>query len=143
MNKHLCEILLPKDIVFNRKFEDYSTWTEAFSNSISTVVFDYNKELEKDPENTCEIENDLVMRTTIDLPLIRCKDFTMVLTGQKVSRMEKFVGKILCKYDEDYDMIHVWFTTTDNDNHYIYLGCVKESELNEIGITVHKGWLDS
>jgi hypothetical protein len=120
MNKHLCEILLPKDIVFNRKFEDHSTWTEAFSNNISAVVFDYNKN-----KNS---------------PLIRCKDFTLVQPEDKIERMEKFVGKVICKYDEDYSMVHVWFSTTDNDTHYMYLGCIKETELNEVGITVHKGW---
>ena len=144
MNKFACIKLLsivtePKHgvIVFNKHFKDDSVWTEAFSNNISTNIFDYNKNLKSYPENNYEIDNDMILKSDKDNPMIRCKDFTVALAGQKVGRREKFVGKVDVKYDEDYNLIHVWFSTIDNDNNYIYLGCVNKFDLEKYhGVSV-------
>ena len=138
MNKFACIKLLsivtePKHgvIVFNSHFKDDSVWSEAFSNNISTNVFDYNSHIKKFPKDTYTIENDMIIDSCKSNPLIRCKDFTVALAGQKVGRMEKFVGKVNVKYDEDYNLIHVWFSTSDNDEQYLYLGCVNKFDLEK------------
>lgn len=123
MNSDLCGKLLSavtEEIKFKRKFEDHSTWTEAVSNNISIVVFEYNKDNPK---------------------LIRCKNFEEVNDTYTPERMEKFVGQVSCKYDEDYNMIHVWFSTSDNENHYIYCGCISCATLSKFyGVKTVKGW---
>lgn len=144
MNKFACIKLLstvtePTNgvITFNKHFKDESVWTEAFSNNISQKIFDYNRDISEHPENVYHIENDMVIDSNKDTPLIRCKDFTTVLAGQKVGRMEKFVGKVGVKFDEDYNLIHVWFSTNDNDNHYYYLGCVNKFDIEKYhGVSV-------
>ena len=120
MNRSLCLKLLslvvkPEGIVFTKSFEDHNTWTEAISNNISTKVFDYSSDEEHNP-------------------LIRCKDFTVVESKDQINRMEKFVGKVICKLDIDYNLIHVWFSRTDAYDLYTYLGCIKMSELHMEGI---------
>ena len=124
-------------ISFTKHFKDSSVWTEAFMNNISTKVFDYNKHLEESPEDVYTIENNIITKSCKNNPLIRCKDFTVALAGQKVERMEKFVGKVNVKYDEDYNLIHVWFSIIDNDENYIYLGCVNKFDLEKYhGVSV-------
>lgn len=152
MNKFACIKLLsivtePKHgvIVFNSHFKDDSVWSEAFSNNISTNIFDYNRCIKERPEDAYEINNELGMitRSCSDLPMIRCKDFTVALAGQKISRMEKFVGKVGVKYDEDYNLVHVWFSTSDNDDHYMYLGCVNKFDLEKYhGVSVMFAYKD-
>lgn len=146
MNKFACIKLLSISterkhnvIVFDKHFKDDSVWSEAVSNNISTKVFDYNEHIKEHPEDAYEINNELGMitKSCSDLPMIRCKDFTVALAGQKVGRMEKFVGKVNVKYDEDYNLIHVWFSTIDNDNNYIYLGCINKFDLEKYhGVSV-------
>ena len=119
MNSNLCLRLLSlvvkdKVIVFDKEFEDHNTWTEAISHNISKKVFDYSISSEN--------------------PLIRCKDFTVVESYDKISRMEKFVGRVNCKLDLDYNLIHVWFSRTDAEDFYTYLGCIKTSDLHINGI---------
>ena len=141
MNKYSCIELICRSteanhgvIVFNKHFKDDSVWSNAFSNNISTKIFDYNEHLRTYPEDVYDIENDMVIDYCRDNPMIRCKDFTRVLTGQKVGRMEKFVGKVLCKLDVEYSMIHVWFSRIDAEELYTYLGCIKTSDLHMNGI---------
>lgn len=150
MNKFACIKLLsivtePKHgvIVFNSHFKDDSVWSEAFSNNISTNIFDYNDHLRVCPEDKYAIENDMIVDSCKNNPMIRCKDFTVALAGQKISRMEKFVGKVGVKYDEDYNLIHVWFSTNDNDDHYMYLGCVNKFDLEKYhGVSVMFAYKD-
>lgn len=144
MNKFACIKLISiatehnhGAIFFNQHFKDDSVWSEAFSNNISTKIFDYNDHLRVYPEDKYTIENDMIVDSCKDNPMIRCKDFTVALAGQKVGRMEKFVGRVDVKYDEDYNLIHVWFSTIDNDNNYIYLGCVNRFDLEKYhGVSV-------
>ena len=138
MNKYSCIELICRSteanhgvIVFNKHFKDDSVWSNAFSNNISSKIFDYNEHLRTYPEDVYDIENDMVIDYCKDNPMIRCKDFTIALAGQKVGRMEKFVGKVNVKYDEDYNLLHVWFSTIDNENHYMYLGCVNRFDLEK------------
>lgn len=150
MNKFACIKLLsivsqPNHgvIVFNKHFKDESVWSEAFMNNISTKVFDYNGHLSVYPEDVYTIENDMIVDSCKNNPMIRCKDFTVALAGQKIARMEKFVGKVSVKYDEDYNLVHVWFSTNDNDDHYMYLGCVNKFDLEKYhGVSVMFAYKD-
>ena len=50
---------------------------------------------------------------------------------------EDFHENFKLKYDEDYNLIHVWFSTTDNDEQYLYLGCVNKFDLEKYhGVSV-------
>jgi len=150
MNKFACIKLLsivtqPTHgvIVFKQHFKDESAWSEAFMDNVSTKVFDYNEHLKKIPEDVYIIENYEVKESCKDNPLIHCKHFTVVNKGDKLHREDKFVGKVGVKYDEDYNLIHVWFSTNDNDDHYMYLGCVNKFDLEKYhGVSVMFAYKD-
>ena len=133
-------------IAFDKEFKDTSAWSAAFMHNISSKVFDYNEEVkdfEKSFPNLDKFEmdeNSVVTKICHEVPLIRCKDFSIVQVGDKLHREDKFVGKVGCKFDDDYRMVHVWFSTKDNDEHYFYLGCVSKYSLEKFGgvVTVLK-----
>ena len=126
-------------LCFDKEFEDSSVWTAAYMHNISTKAFDYNEDYNEFTKNfpnddKFEVdENNVVTKVCVDVPLIRCKDFTVVQVGDKLHREDKFVGKVNCKFDEDYRQVHVWFSTKDNDEHYHYLGCVSKYSLEKHG----------
>ena len=124
-------------LCFDKEFKDNSVWTAAYSHNISTKAYDYNENVERFKKDFPESdqfemdENNVVTKVCADVPLIRCKDFTIVQVGDKLHREDKFVGKVSCKFDEDYRMIHVWFSTKDQDEHYHYLGCISKYSLEK------------
>ena len=124
-------------LCFEKEFLDNSTWTAAYSHNIATKAYDYNDKVDwfyKQFPNEDKFEmdeNNVVTKVSENVPLIRCKDFTVVQVGDKLHREDKFVGKVLCKFDEDYRQIHVWFSTKDNDEHYHYLGCISKYSLEK------------
>ena len=126
-------------ITFDKEFKDNSAWSAAFMHNISTKVFDYNAEYElfkKNFPNEDKFEtdeNNVVTKICRDVPLIRCKDFSVVQVGDKLHREDKFIGRVNCKFDEDYRLVHVWFSNSDNDDHYFYLGCLSKYSLEKFG----------
>lgn len=124
-------------LCFDTEFKDSSAWSAAYMHNISTKAFDYNRDYKHFTENfpnddKFEIDdNGIVIKVCNDVPLIKCKDFTIVQVGDKLHREDKFVGKVLCKFDEDYRMIHTWFSTKDSEENYHYLGCISKYSLEK------------
>ena len=132
-------------VCFDTEFKDPSAWTAAYMHNISSKVFDYNEQYKSfvdhfPNEDKLEIDDSGVVTKVCEVPLIKCKDFTVVQVGDKIHREDKFVGKVYCKFDEDYRQLHVWFSTNDQDEHYHYLGCISKYSLEKFGgvVTVLK-----